>query len=155
LYVIVAIIVLALVGWLIMRGNTSDLPLPDAQRGGAAAVSSQDGSVSVGPATTMPANWPSDVPTYAGASLQYSGTSNPSTGEAGSAIVFTTKDTADAILTFYKTQLVASGWKIEGEANVSGMTTLGATKDTRNLGMYIAPSTEGVDTTVTIGISGV
>ena len=154
LYVVIAVIVLALVGWMLMRNKTNSEGVDiDRNADGSTTHSNEEGSATVG-GTSLPSNWPSDVPAYAGAVITYSGTSNPSTGEAGAAVMFTTKDSTATVATFYKEQLVATGWTISAEANANGMTTLAATKDTRNFGMYIAPVTAGADTTVTIGISG-
>ncbi len=150
-YVVIAVIVLVLIGWLIMRGGSDNA---DTNAEDTSPYVSENGSETLGNAT-MPSNWPSDVPTYSDAKLQYSGTANPATGKTGAAIVFTTTDSAGNVLSFYKKELVAQGWTIAAEATTNGTITLGATKDTRAFGMYIAPSGEGTETAVTIGVEGV
>jgi hypothetical protein len=151
MYVVIAVIVLVLIGWLIMRGGSDEA---DTKTDDASPYVSENGTDALGVAS-IPSNWPDDVPTYAGADIQYSGTSNPATGKSGAAMVFATKDSADTVLAFYKEKLVANGWTIAAEANTNGMITLGATKDSRAFGMYIAPSGEGTETTVTVGVEGV
>src|SRR3990167_686770 len=90
-YIIGAIVILLLLGWfatggagfLAMRAaGVNATPNGD----GTMTYSNSEGSVTVG-GGSMPDNWPSDAPAnYAGASIQYSGSSNPQTGQAGSAV---------------------------------------------------------------------
>lgn len=113
--------------------------------------SNGEGSITIG-GGKLPADWPSDAPKYANASIQYSGSSNPQTGEAGSAVVFMTSDSVEKVVEFYKKSLVSNGWKIEQTANMGMSTVISATKDTRTFGVYISSAGEG-KTSVTIGIS--
>ena len=100
----------------------------------------------------MPENWPSDAPdNYAGASIAFSGTSNPQTGQIGSAVSYTVQATASAVADYYRQQLQANGWTIQATANAGGAMVLSATKDTRTFGAYIAEAADGT-TTVTAGI---
>src|SRR3989344_5333830 len=85
-YIIGGIVVLAIVGWLFMRGAGGFMGAAtgfdvDRNADGSATYSNDEGSVTVGTTATMPSNWPSDAPAnYAGAAIVYSGTSNPQTG---------------------------------------------------------------------------
>lgn len=119
--------------------------------GGATYSDNNGGSVTVG-GNKLPDNWPSDAPKYPDANIQYSGTSNPQTGEAGSAIVFTTGDSAQSVSDFYKKQLAADGWTIEQTANMGASSVLSAKKDTRTFAVYITDSGSG-QTSVTVGIT--
>ena len=110
-------------------------------------VTTSEGTFVAG--STMPADWPTDVPTYAGAKVQYSATAHPTDGKTGSAIVFMTSDVAATVANFYKTKLVENGWTMTATMEANGTTILGATKDTRNLSVMIGAS-EG-QTAVTIG----
>ena len=157
LYIIGGVVVLALVGWFLMRGVGSVAELAsgvDVNRsmdGSTTYTDSQGNSATVG-SNSMPSNWPSDAPAnYAGASIQYSGTSNPQTGKMGSAVSYTVRASAKSVGDYYAGQLASAGWKIEGTANMGGATVVSATKDTRSFGAYIV-GTNGGMVTVTAGI---
>lgn len=155
-YIIGAIVVLLLLGWLATRGagfltmraaGVNVAPNAD----GSATYSTGDGTVTVG-GGSMPDNWPSDAPAnYAGASIQYSGSSNPQTGKAGSAIVYNVNASAQAVVDYYKSELAKNGWTVEATANTGAATVLSATKDTRTFGVYIVDAGGG-SVSVTAGI---
>ena len=118
---------------------------------GATTYSNNEGTVTVG-AGAMPENWPADAPqNYSGATIQYSGASNPQTGKAGSAVVYMVKATAQGVIDYYKQQLGSNGWTIESTANAGGAMVLAAKKDTRTLGVYVVDAGNG-SVTVTAGI---
>lgn len=167
LYIVIAIVVLVII-YFIARGGSSGVPQAASvingvngvngvnvqnQPNGATTYSNSEGSVTVG-GTSLPANWPSDAPTYANAKIQYSGASNPQTGEQGSYIMFLTSDSAKKVSDFYTAQLTAKGWKVEQTASMNTGSVISATKDTRTMGVYMADSGNG-QTTVTVGIGGV
>lgn len=112
-----------------------------------------EGSVTVG-GGSLPDNWPSDAPQYPGAQIQYSGSSNPQTGEAGASIVFQVSATAQTVVEYYKRELLAKGWKIDTTATVGPATTLGATKGGKTFYVYIVDAGSGT-VSVTAGISGI
>ncbi len=152
LYIVGAIIVVLLLGWFLTRGIGGTIAGVDTDRNldGSTTYTNDDGSVTVG--GTMPENWPSDAPdNFAGASIQYSGTSNPQTGEAGSAIVYSVSATTQAVVDYYRAQLQSNGWTLENTANIAGSTVLSGSKDDRNIGIYIADAGNGM-VTVTAGI---
>ena len=110
---------------------------------GSATYKTNEGSVTVG-GNKMPENWPSDAPAnFAGASITYSGSTNPQTGAAGSAVMYTVKASGDAVAAQYKAELEAKGWKVEQVANVAGATVMAAKKDTRTFGVYITAGENG------------
>lgn len=118
---------------------------------GSTTYSTNEGSVTVG-GNTMPSNWPSDAPTaYTGATIAYSGTTNPTTGEAGSAVVYTTSASVASVIEYYESRLKAEGWTITASADAAGMRVITATKDTRTMGVYIATDGQGT-TSVTAGV---
>lgn len=118
---------------------------------GSTTYSNGEGSVTVG-GNTMPENWPSDAPAaYEGAAITYSGSSNPQTGEAGAAAVYTVKASADSVVQYYESRLKAEGWTVTATANAGGMKVITATKDTRTFGAYIGSDGQG-NTSVTVGI---
>ena len=155
-YIIGGIVILALVGWFLMRGAGSLLGAASGvdvdQQGGATTYSNEEGSVTVGTAASMPANWPSDAPAnYSGAAIVYSGTSNPQTGQSGSAVSYTVRASASSVADYYKQQLASAGWAIQGTANVAGAMVISATKDTRTIGAYITDTGNG-EVSVVVGI---
>lgn len=155
MYVVVVVVVLALLGWFGMRGSFLGAVVPgvDVNRhlDGSATYSNENGSVTVG-SNSLPSDWPTDVPTYGNGTITFSGASNPKTGEAGLAVMFTTPDAAKTVVDFYKTELAAKGWTIEQTATMGAVTVLSAKKDTRTFGVQISNGGDG-KTTVTIGIS--
>lgn len=155
-YIIGGIAVVLILGWLVTRGTSSLMGAAtgndvDQNMDGSTTYSNSEGAVTVG-GGSMPDNWPSDAPAnYAGAAIQYSGSSNPQTGQAGSAVVYTVKGSAQAVIDHYKKELGRSGWTIEATANTGGATVLSAKKDTRTLGIYVVDAGDGL-VSVTAGI---
>jgi len=155
-YIVGGIAVLIILGWIFTRSAgfmamraAGVSATPGAN--GAVTYSGAEGSVTVG-GGSMPSNWPSDAPgNYAGATIQYSGTSNPQTGKAGSAVVYTVQASAQSVADYYKAQLASKGWTVSATANTGAATVLSATKDSRTLGVYIVDAGNG-QVSVTTGI---
>lgn len=119
---------------------------------GSTTYSNNDGSVTVGSGASMPANWPSDAPTaYSGATILYSGATNPTTGESGSAVAYTTSASVASVVEYYDARLKAEGWTIVSSAQAAGAHVISATKDTRAIGVYIMADGQGT-TSVTAGV---
>jgi hypothetical protein len=158
LYVVIGIVVVIVIIVLVSRSssrvmNGVNINGANVSQGldGSATYSNSEGTVTVG-TNKLPDNWPSDVPAYSNATIQYSGSSNPQTGEKGSAVAFTTSDSAQKVADFYKKELASKGWTIEQNAAVGASTMLSAKKDTRTLGVYIVDAGNG-QVAVTVGIS--
>jgi hypothetical protein len=153
--VVILIILAALFGGFGGRGFGPAYVAPgtdvDRNMDGSTTYSTNEGSVTVG-GNSMPANWPSDAPpAYSGATIVYSGTSNPQTGEAGSAVVYTTTASADTVVAYYESRLKAEGWTVDATGAAAGMRVITATKDTRTFGVYIGSDSNGT-TSVTAGV---
>lgn len=118
-------------------------------KGDVVSVTTEEGSAEWG-ANTLPDNWPSDVPVYAGATVQFSGSATPTQGNQGVSVMLQTNDTAPKVLDFYKNELTAQGWKIEGSYQAGQSATLAASKDTRNVGVTIVAN--GETTAITVGV---
>ncbi len=125
--------------------------------GGKAKVDMKDGSMTVttdeGTVTTggsVPDNWPKDVPVYAGATVQFSGTNMGDAGEGAMGLVMTTEDDAAAVATFYKDSLKNGGWTLKNTMSAQGNTVMLFTKDSKNLSLAIAGSNG--TTSITIGV---
>jgi len=135
-------------------GSTYFAPGVDVDRNmdGSVTYESDEGSVTVGQGASMPDNWPSDAPTaYSGAQILYSGSTNPTTGESGSAVAYTVKASVDSVVEYHNSRLKAEGWTITASADAGGMRVITATKDTRTFGAYIGSDGQG-NTSVTAGI---
>jgi hypothetical protein len=144
LYIVIGVVVVLVLGWFFTGGMMRSVTGVDVQRSldGSATYSNSEGSVTVG-ANKMPDNWPSDAPTYPNAQIQSAVTSNPQTGQAGSAVIFITSDSIQAVTDFYKKELATQGWSVEQTVSMGTGTMLAATKDTRDFGVYIADSGDG------------
>lgn len=143
-YIIIGIVVVLLIGWFFMGRAGRSLTGVDIDRnlGGSATYSNEQGSVTIG-SNKLPDNWPTDAPKYGNATIQYSGSSNPQTGEAGSAVVFSTPDDAETVVNFYKKELASNGWVVEQTATMEASTVLAAKKDTRTFAVYITDPGNG------------
>ncbi len=157
MYIVIAIVVIVVLGWIAksaMRSVTSSVTGVNIDKsiGGATTFSNNEGRVTVG-SNKLPDNWPSDAPKYPNGTIQYSGSSNPQTGEAGAAVAFLTGDSVQKIVDFYKKELASNGWTIEQTAAVGPSTMLAAKKDQRTFGAYITDGGNGqVSVTVSIAI---
>ncbi|HWO07615.1 MAG TPA: hypothetical protein VNM40_03450 [Candidatus Paceibacterota bacterium] len=161
LYIGLGIVVLIIIGALMTGalgrgtgfGSAYFAPGADIDRNmdGSTTYTTEEGSVTVG-SNTMPSNWPSDAPTaYSGAQISYAGTSNPQTGEAGSAVIYTVQASVESVVEYYESRLRAEGWTITATAEAGGMRMITATKDTRVFGAYIGSDGQG-NTSVTAGL---
>lgn len=156
-YIIGAIAAVVLVGGFLSRGigfmgmRAAGVDV-NSNADGTMTYSNEEGTVTVGGGASMPSNWPSDAPAnYSGASIQYSGSSNPQTGEAGSAVVYTVNASTQSVIDYYKSELAKNGWTVEATANMAGATVLSGKKDTRTFGIYVVDAGNG-SVSVTIGI---
>lgn len=156
LYVVLGIVAVLIIGWLAMRfmGSAAlSAAGVDADRNldGSVTYSNEEGSVTVG-GNRMPDNWPSDAPeNISGATIQYSGNTNPQTGEAGAAVVYTARGSAQSVADYYKGELESNGWTISATAAMGGATVVSAEKEGRTFGAYIADNGDGT-VTVTAGL---
>lgn len=155
IYIIIGVVVvLAIVGYVAMnmtRTSSDDNYQQNAD--GTQTYSNNEGSVTTGAGTGMPSSWPADAPlNYAGATIIYSGNSNPQTGKAGAVVSYSLKNVQpEDIASYYRQTLAAKGWKIAGDAYVGTQIILGATKDTRTFAISVSEYNNGV-VTVTAGM---
>ncbi len=128
-------------------GDQADV---DVDADGTMHVETSEGSFTAGN-TELPADWPSDAPAvYPGASITYSATVNPSTGNPGSAVMMTTDDAGNAVASFYKSALADKGWQVSATMEGGGNTIITATKDDRTFSMILAAA--GDQTSITLAI---
>lgn len=111
-----------------------------------AKISTKNETVSVGPGTSMPANWPKDVPgNYDGAKLVYSGSAGPQGADSGVVVSYTVKDASvKTIAAYYEKGLTASGWVMQGNINTGKQVIIGAKKDIRTFGVSVTDGGNGV-----------
>ncbi len=137
--------------------NIAEKMIEDAS-GGKADVDMKNGSMTIttseGTVTTgtgkVPDGWPTDVPVYAGATVQFSGMNNAGAGQGGMALVLTSKDDAETIVKYYKTTLQAGGWTVVNTMEAQGSTILLLTKDTKALSLSITGANG--ETSITMGV---
>ncbi len=117
---------------------------------GSMHVQTSEGSFDAG-SGTMPADWPADVATYAGATVKYSASTNAATGGAGAMVMLETSDAKDLVTKFYTDQLKADGWTIATTMQSGDMTIMAATKDDRSLSAQIATADGKTSVTLAVG----
>jgi hypothetical protein len=137
--------------------NIAEKMIEDAS-GGKANMDVQNGSMTIttseGTVTTgsgkVPESWPKDVPVYAGATVQFSGTNNAGTGQGGMALVLSSKEDPEVIVEYYKTTLKAGGWTVVNTMAAQGNTILLFTKGSKALSLSITGASG--ETSITMGV---
>lgn len=76
---------------------------------GSTTYKSDYGTATVG-SNKWPDNWPTDVPKYSNSTITTAGTTNAQAGLEAFNVVFTTSDSSQTVLDFYKSGLTSSGW---------------------------------------------
>lgn len=109
----------------------------------------EDGTVTV-TNTTLPDNWPADVPKYTNGVLQQAGSVDMPDGSGGVSALIISNESLSNIADFYNTELAKEGWEITKLTNgntaiVSGM------KDDRSAAVYIID--ENGQRSISIGAS--
>lgn len=76
----------------------------------------------------VPADFPKDFPLYANATLA-GNASGTQEGKKGFWLIFTTKDSAEKIISFYESALKSSGWSTDETASFGALTTIKVAKN--------------------------
>lgn len=99
-------------------------------------IETDDGKLTVGEGE-IPDNFPSDVPVYSEAEVITS-------SESGDNFTLALKssDSVSEVSDFYKTKLADKGWTLSNPIDLSGSTTITATKGDRELNVVITPDTD-------------
>ena len=100
--------------------------------------------------TEIPKDWPADVPTYPGATVEYAATIALPEGKQGLTLTVSTSDTIADAVKFYTDTLTTQGWKIQSSMQSGDNTIIAAQKDTRTLATSI--STLDGKTTISMGV---
>lgn len=127
------------------------------ETGGAATVDMEDGTVRVTTSegsftagtNTLPTDWPTDIPVFRDATIQFSGETNQEGEDGGSMAVLMTTESAKNVLDFYTIALKENGWTMEATMAAQGMNIMTGTKDDRALTLSVTEA-DG-STTITIG----
>jgi hypothetical protein len=104
-------------------------------------VRTEEGEWSTG--GELPKDWPSDVAIYGGATVLYSASADPATGERGFYAALQSTDAAAEVAAWYQQRIAADGWTVASTTNVNGATYLGAEKDGRTLAVSVTPAEGG------------
>jgi hypothetical protein len=96
---------------------------------------------------TLPADFPKDVPIYAGAQIVSAATTGGTVGA-----VLSTADTPELVTDFYKSELEKSGWAKPQAVNAAGTSTMTATKEKRRVSVGITKGADG-KTSISIGVT--
>ncbi|HRY31165.1 MAG TPA: hypothetical protein P5328_02145 [Candidatus Paceibacterota bacterium] len=152
IYGIIAVVIIALIAFFVFGSKKTIAPGVEINQklNGDVTYTSEDGTVTVG-TNSLPANWPSDVPSYPGAAV-LAGSVTEQDGQNRLTASFITNDNALTVSNFYKTELEKAGWTISQMTSMGNAAVLSADKDGRNVGLYIGTSEEG-ETSIVIGIS--
>ena|SRR3989344_5226387 len=133
-------------------GDDADVNL----KNGEVTVKTDTGSVTYGN-TKLPNDWPSDVPIYQNSQITFAASSTGAGNEKFVASVqFATEDSAEKLISYYRNELPARGWKITGTQTAAeaenASTIIVGEKDTRAIGVQIIfEESIGVSVTVTVG----
>lgn len=147
LWIGIAIVIIGLVwsgisSWLSRRGAealVSGATGLNVSYDGSGNVSYGNESGSVSTKNQLPAGWPSDAPSYPGATISFSGQSNATANnpESGMGVTLTTTNPADRVVAYYKDSLTQQGWTITDDVTANGASVLAATKDTRRFSVSV------------------
>lgn len=85
----------------------------------------------------LPKDFPSDVPLYPGSKVQASVAADQQQG-GGQYVGLESTDSSDKVVTWYKQQLPAKGWKLSTNFETGGGVMFSGTKDTRNVMVTVA-----------------
>lgn len=123
---------------------------------GSMTVTGADGQEVLRAGAGAAADMPTWIPVYPGASAQSSYSAQTAEGKAG-AIVVSSGDSPDAVLSWYETRLQSDGFKVEKMTMASGGTTSGGTltaitaDEARTLSVVVSAAPEGTQAMVTYG----
>lgn len=114
----------------------------DLQKDGITMKGENGQVITIGSAATVPADWPKDVPLYAGITLNAS-TCSGTVGQSGWSCVvsFHSADTVDKVASFYLSNL--SGWEKQVDARTNEGATLIFKKGSQNFSFSVSPGGDG------------
>ena len=87
---------------------------------GSYSFNSSDGTGSFTVGTSLPANFPSDIPIYSGATASFSASDVNEEGKETSSVTFAVKAKVSDVLGFYKSRMDSAGYELKSEVNFFG-----------------------------------
>ncbi len=96
-----------------------------------------------GDSVPIPEDFPKDIPIYTGVAI-----SGIAVSPDGGWLAFSTTESADSIVAWYETALLAEGWKKQGTYSADATTTAAFEKGDSILGVMAATSESGTIVTV-------
>lgn len=142
------LLIASIAGFLLVGCNNQQAAV-DMNADGTMEVTTEQGTLTTG--TDIPKDWPSDLPTYPGATVQFSGSGMPDAGgKMGWAMVLVTTDTAAKVKAYYVEELPKNGWTIVANLDSQGSIMMGATKG--ELAMSLTAGTQDGQTAITLGV---
>ncbi len=127
--------------------NTGEDAEVDVRNNGEMMITTNDGTMTTG--GTVPTDWPSDVPVYANATVQYSATVNES-AEGGHMLVLMTPAPQKEVSDYYFAELKKQGWTMGPSMMGDTAVVYSANKENRIVSVQIAAS-QG-QTIITMGV---
>ncbi len=110
---------------------------------GNVTVTTPTGNAQVGTTAKLPDGWPSNVPTYPGATITASmGT------PAGKTVIFTTSDSAQKVHDYYKGEL--KSMKQAADVDANGAKVMSFRDGSKTVAVNIAASGAGTQTTLSV-----
>ncbi len=125
----------------------------DVERNGNVTYTGEDGesvSVAAGEDVKLPDNWPDSLPVMRDAKITYAGTVNTTEDTTGLMLSYSVGRTPADMISYYKEQFGANGWKTEAVSETPGATMISAThEDGSTVGVYVVPEGSGAAITLT------
>lgn len=91
-----------------MRGGAMNVSV-DKKLDGSTTVKNDYGTATYG-SNKLPDNWPPDAPVYPNSVITFSDATNVQTGAVAHQLMFSTSDSNQQIIDFYKSKLTSLGW---------------------------------------------
>ncbi|MEY3783855.1 MAG: hypothetical protein RLZZ230_177 [Candidatus Parcubacteria bacterium] len=105
-------------------------------------------NMTTGKSATLPDGWPSSVPLLSDAKIGYSAVVNETEGGANFTVTYETSREITEVVTFYKEELVAKGWKIEAVVATGDGSMLSASNDEDESVVINVGPADGVSTVI-------
>ncbi len=104
-------------------------------------------------ASSMPANWPNDVPVaYTGATILSTQTVSAVSGKKNPTVNYNVSARRQEVIDYYMSGLESKGWKLGAPFEAQGYFTITATKDTRSVALYIGEQSGIVSVTAGVAL---
>lgn len=149
-----AMVVVSVCGWVYATGGvlSNDAKIaPNLMSGN--TVTTNYGTAQSGAGSSYPPSWPGDAPQYPGGTVTTSTASSPQAPMESWLVQFTTRDSSETIIDFYKNALTQNGWQSVGAMQSGGTRAVQGTKNNsrRILSVIITESNDVATVIVSTG----